>query len=228
MFYITGDTHGNFNRVTEFCAKAHTTKDDVLIILGDAGINYYGKRDRKCKILISSLPITFFCIHGNHEMRPGSISTYKIQEFYSGDAYIEPEFPNLVFAKDGETYLFNRQVFVIGGAYSVDKYYRLIQGHMWFPDEQPDATIKETVEHRVEELHNKIDVVLTHTCPFSMMPTEAFLPGLDPNLVDNSTEKWLEQIKNKLQFNDWYCGHFHINKNIDNFHFLFEEIEEFK
>ena len=41
--YITGDTHGDFRRVAAFCDKVKSTKDDVLIILGDAGINYYGK-----------------------------------------------------------------------------------------------------------------------------------------------------------------------------------------
>ena len=43
MIYITGDTHGDFRRVTLFCDKVQSIKDDILIILGDAGINYYGK-----------------------------------------------------------------------------------------------------------------------------------------------------------------------------------------
>ena len=42
MIYITGDTHGDFRNVARFCEKMQTNKDDVLIILGDAGINYYG------------------------------------------------------------------------------------------------------------------------------------------------------------------------------------------
>lgn len=45
MFYITGDKHGNYFNLdfdlVSFCNKLNTTKDDVLIILGDAGINYY-------------------------------------------------------------------------------------------------------------------------------------------------------------------------------------------
>lgn len=45
MIYITGDTHGDFRRVGELCYFTETTKDDILIVLGDAGINYYrGKR----------------------------------------------------------------------------------------------------------------------------------------------------------------------------------------
>lgn len=42
MLYITGDTHGSFSRVEMFCKRMDTTKEDVLIILGDAGINFSG------------------------------------------------------------------------------------------------------------------------------------------------------------------------------------------
>ena len=41
MIYITGDTHGDFERVREFCYKYKTTREDTLIVLGDTGINYY-------------------------------------------------------------------------------------------------------------------------------------------------------------------------------------------
>ncbi len=49
MIYITGDTHGDFRNVARFCKKMQTSKDDVLIILGDAGINYYGSEQDKRK-----------------------------------------------------------------------------------------------------------------------------------------------------------------------------------
>ena len=29
MIYITGDTHGNFDRVVAFCKKMNTTKEDI-------------------------------------------------------------------------------------------------------------------------------------------------------------------------------------------------------
>ena len=52
MIYITGDTHGDFSRIERFCDRFHPSKDDVMIILGDAGFNYYGgKRDHIQSIL---------------------------------------------------------------------------------------------------------------------------------------------------------------------------------
>lgn len=41
MIYITGDKHGDFSEVYAFCYKNKTTRDDLMIVLGDAGINYY-------------------------------------------------------------------------------------------------------------------------------------------------------------------------------------------
>ena len=81
-------------------------------------------RDNYVKERLAQLPITLFCIHGNHEMRPGSIDSYKLITWKGGQAYIEDKYPNLVFAKDGEIYtLADRKVLVVGGAYSVDKWY---------------------------------------------------------------------------------------------------------
>lgn len=39
--FITGDTHGNFQRIIDFCEREETSKEDLMVILGDAGINYY-------------------------------------------------------------------------------------------------------------------------------------------------------------------------------------------
>ena len=79
MYYITGDTHGDFTRIERFCERFHPTRDDVMIILGDSGFNYYGgKRDQRVKQHMAEMPITIFSIHGNHEMRPGKIPSYKL------------------------------------------------------------------------------------------------------------------------------------------------------
>ncbi len=43
MIYLTGDTHGEFARIEAFCKRFGTCKDDVMIILGDAGINFDGR-----------------------------------------------------------------------------------------------------------------------------------------------------------------------------------------
>lgn len=79
MIYITGDKHGDYRSVFDFCNKHMTTIDDIMIILGDAGINYYlNERDNVLKDSLLNLPITLFCVHGNHEERPENIKNYTI------------------------------------------------------------------------------------------------------------------------------------------------------
>ena len=228
MIYITGDTHGCFDRIIRFCEKMRTSRDDVMIILGDAGFNYYGGwRDEHKKKRISQLPITIFSIHGNHEMRPDTLPGYKEQLWHGGSVYVEDAYPNLLFAKDGEVYdLAGNKTLVIGGACSVDKHYRLSRGWGWWPDEQPSPEIKARVEKRLEEIGWQVDVVLTHTTPLRYEPREVFLPFIDQSAVDKSTETWLGGIEVRLFYGRWYCGHYHVSKTVDRLVFMYEDIRE--
>lgn len=224
-YFVTGDTHGNFERVVNFCHKFNLTEKDTVIILGDAGINYYGgRRDKKRKKLLSSLLPTFFCIHGNHEKRPHHIESYTEKEYNGGIVLYEENYPNILFPKDGEIFDINgKKAIVIGGAYSVDKFYRLQQGWHWFSDEQPSDKIKQRVEEQLDNTKWQIDYVLTHTCPLQYEPTEVFLQQIDQSTVDKSTEEWLEKIERRLNYEKWLCGHFHTSKVIDKIRFMFED-----
>ena len=87
-FYITGDTHGDFSRIAEFCEANGTDADDVMIILGDAGINYYlDVRDRNLKNELTRLPITLFCILGTNVKDSGSSIAYPV--IYIGSKIID-------------------------------------------------------------------------------------------------------------------------------------------
>ena len=170
MIYITGDTHGSFERVESFCERMKTKREDILIILGDAGINFSGLRyDRLKKELLEELPITIFAIHGNHEQRPYTIDSYKEREWNGGIVYYEEDFPSILFAKDGEIFnLGGLQTIVMGGAYSIDKTYRLAYGYSWWEDEQPSDEIKRYVENQLDSVKWNIDVVLSHTTPLKL------------------------------------------------------------
>ena len=228
MFYITGDTHGDFSRIEEFCQEYDTTKEDVMIILGDAGINYYlNSSDEKLKGKIEQLPITLFCIHGNHEERPYEIASYEEMEWNGGIVYMEPEYPSILFAKDGEIYDLNgKSAIALGGAYSVDKYYRLANHMRWFDTEQPDEEIKSFVESQLDKAGWKVDYVFSHTVPRSYEPTWAYLPTIDQSGVDKSTEDWLDEIEKKLDYEHWLAGHWHVETQEGPIRIMYEEIDE--
>lgn len=228
MIILTGDTHGEFERIEEFCAEYATTPDDVMVILGDAGVNYFlDERDVEKKERLARLPITLFCVHGNHEERPEELPGYRERTWRGGVVLYEPDYPNLLFAQDGEVYDFDgRKAIVMGGAYSVDKYYRLANGLPWFPSEQPDEAARARVEAALERLDWRVDYVLSHTVPASYMPRHAFLPTIDQATVDNSTEAWLDTIERRLDYDAWYAGHFHVTESMDRVRLLYEDYEE--
>ena len=230
MVFLTGDTHGDFSGVAAFVTKQQTSKEDILVIMGDAGVNFTaGERDLRVKQALQALPITLFCIHGNHEMRPFTIPSYRERDWHGGTVYVEEDFPDLLFAKDGEIYdLDGKDVIVLGGAYSVDKFYRLKMGYPWWEDEQPSDEIKAYAEMRLKERDWKVDTVFSHTTPFRYMPREMFLQTIDQRLVDDSTEKWLDTIEERLTYRNWYAGHFHCDKRIDRLRILFHDYIEMR
>ena len=225
MVYFTGDIHGSPFKLQVFCRYMEITEKDTIVILGDVGANYYGgKRDKQFKEQIAKLAPTIFCIHGNHEQRPANIPSYKAKEWNDGPVWYEEEYPNLLFARDGNIYVIDGvRYLVIGGAFSVDKNYRLSRGYGWWADEQPSEEIKARVGRRVA--NSGLDVILSHTCPFKYEPREAFLPGIDQSEVDSSTEEWLDTIEESVDYKAWFCGHWHIDKRIDKMHFLYDEFE---
>lgn len=250
MIYITGDKHGHFDSIEAFCQEQHTTKDDVLIVLGDLGVNYYGgRRDRSRKKYLNDMPITIFAIRGNHERRPEkdwSIRTVATNDVI-GTFVVEPGYESILYAQDGRSYGLHtsdgwKQSFVIGGAYSVDKYYRLGQyaagnhNALWFEDEQLS---EDEMNQVMESLVRNIDLqksgdlvlpyfVLTHTCPFSQEPVDMFLPFIDQSTVETQTEEFLDRIKKVLVSKGidyrWYCGHWHTDRVApDNLRFVFND-----
>lgn len=231
-YYITGDCHRHFERILFFCRHHATTKEDVMILLGDAGVNFFmDETDRALKRMLSELPVTFFFIHGNHEERPCNIPSYRTRLWKEGIVYYEPEYPNLLFARDGEIYNFKgKKTLVIGGAYSRDKEYRLLTGLPWFPDEQPSAAIRKRVERQLEITGYEVDYVLSHTAPMIYVPDQQYRlkTEITGEHTDYSTEEWLDQIEKKLHYKKWYFGHFHENFRYPSgeAEILYEEIKE--
>lgn len=227
MTYITGDTHGGTSNILKMINRLNLSENDIIIILGDAGYNYYlDERDYIAKNKFKKIKPTIFCIQGNHECRPEHIETYKTKEWHGGTVWYEEKYPKLLFAKDGDVYEFDGlKCLVIGGAYSIDKMWRIIRNVNWWSDEQPSDEIKNRCEETIKKNH--IDIVLSHTCPFRYEPKDTFIPGIDQSKVDKSTEIWLDSIEGKIDYKAWYCGHFHINRDIDKIHFLYHDIKTF-
>lgn len=221
QWYVTGDTHAEFFRLKPFHDAIPDNECWGLIILGDVGFNYYlSKKDDKLKYQVChNYPkLKLFCIRGNHEARPEDVE--RMKEIWCEDVgnfvYYQKEFPNIFYLKDGHSYEFNgMEAFVIGGAYSVDKAFRLERKKIglysgWFENEQLSkeemSRIEETISGR------SFDFILSHTCPWSWEPRDLFLDFISQRSVDDSMELWMDQLKEKINYRVWLCGHFHADR----------------
>lgn len=224
---ITGDTHGRVMSRLSNIDEKYIPEETALIILGDAGINYYlNKTDKKNKKIINESGYTIYCVRGNHEERPENLSyiLYPYDDNVKNRIIIEPDYPNIRYLIDGWDYkIDNYAILILGGAYSVDKWYRLglykattenpeSKKTGWFPDEQ----LADWEMENIEKCYNgkTFDIILSHTCPESWEPKDLFLPGLDQSTVDKTMEKWMDKFKDQINWKYWFFGHYHDNREI--------------
>lgn len=221
--FICGDLHGDYNPIRNFYnnyikGTLREQEENWLICLGDFGALYwFDYRDHNFKKELSKYPFKYFVIRGNHEER-ASIRAHiepdlweKVEQF-GNTCLRQPAFPKIYYALDeGGVYnIAGRRTLVIPGAYSVDKPYRLIFGYSWFQQEQLMSVEMERLGTLAAGKH--FDLVLSHTCPYSKMPTDLFLHGIDQSSVDNTMERWLDYLDNNITYDLWCWGHYHANR----------------
>ena len=238
---ITGDTHGRVSQRILNIARNYpdlVPEETAIIILGDAGINYYlNKSDKKNKYQINNYGYKIYCVRGNHEEHPGNIDSmeYVFDEEVGYWVYWEEDYPNIRYLADGFIYNFKGyRCLVIGGAYSVDKWWRLQQAAAqgssfsgWFEDELLTPEEMENIFERIKG--EEVDFVFTHTCPHSFEPTDLFLDCVDQSTVDKSMEYWLEDLRHIFSWKIWCFGHFHADRierpRVEQFYYSYEEID---
>lgn len=154
-----------------------------------------------------------YCVRGNHEARPQNVPNMKLvyDENVKGEVYMQDKWPNIRYFKDWGIYTIGRfKVAVIGGAYSVDKWYRLSNNYIWFKDEQ--LTDEEMLQCTIDLTNQKVDFVLTHTCPICWEPSDLFLNSINQSSVDKSMELFLEELAQCFDWKIFCFGHYHADR----------------
>ena len=223
--FLTGDTHIPIDisklKKSKFKEQKELDKDDFLIVLGDFGLIWQYEPDNTEKYwteVLNNKNFTTLFVDGNHENHK-RLNSMPVETWHGGKVHkITDSIIHLmrgqVFEIHGHTY------FTFGGAASTDKQLR-IRDKSWWEEEICNFQEQEEAFANLEKYNNKVDYVLSHTCPSDLLPTM-----FQYRIYRDTTGSFLNMISKEIKFNHWFFGHFHENKTMDKFTCLYNEIQD--
>lgn len=221
MIRITGDIHGDPVRFIENnMGDNEWTSEDVLIVCGDFGFVFRNNDSEKeiLDYLEKEKPYTICFCDGNHENFP-AIYSYPEEEWNGGQIHRIRR--NIVHLMRGQIYeIENKSFFVFGGAYSIDKGWR-IEGVSWWPEEQPTEEEYAIGLDNLKKHNFKVDFIITHTAPQAIVEKMIakqpwnIRSSFEMNYRDYKLMGYLGEVLYKTEFKHWYFGHWHFDTLID-------------
>ena len=122
----------------------------------------------------------------------------------------------------------DKTIFTFGGGYSTDRAYRK-EGVSWWKGELPTHEEVNYALQSLEKYNTHVDIILTHDAPRDIKEYLGFYNLCDMSVYGEEYEdihSTLYFFKKNIVFQDWYLGHYHIDKDIGNMHILYNEIIE--
>lgn len=226
--YLTGDTHGelSINRLSfgKWPEGKNLVDTDYLIIAGDFGLIFRPEQTSAEKYWLNWLndrPWTTLIVDGNHD------NHIKLQELPREEKFggIVGKIANSIYhLRRGEIYLIEgKKVLTFGGADSIDKENRL-DGITWWKEEIPNYAEMDNCIENMKKHQEKVDIIVAHTCPLFLAQMLAAKQGFYSTRNADPTTKMLEHIVKTCAFEDFYCGHWHIDEDHGKYHFVYERI----
>ena len=224
MIYITGDTHADFSRFSNW--RCPVQAGDMVIICGDfGGVWNDSAMQRYWLDWLADKPYTIAFADGNHE-NFDMLNAYPVDEWNGGKVHFVR--PNVIHLMRGQIYnIEGKTFFVMGGAKSHDisdgildpadprfktkraalkkrnAYFR-VKGVSWWAEELPSADEYAEAERNLTAAGNKVDYIITHSAP-SMVED---VIGRGTYAHDKLTD-WLEKVRETVEFKGWFFGHYH-------------------
>lgn len=254
MIYITGDTHADFRRFTKKQRgrlSFELTEKDMVIVCGDFGL-LWSKDDKTLPYNLdwmSRLPFKILWVAGNHE-NYDMIEEYKLEEWHGGQVrHILRD--KIIYLERGQVFeIEGKKFFTFGGASSHDVQggildiedsdytkkrvaaiklglpYR-VKGISWWEQELPTEEEMQEGIKKLEEVNCKVDYVISH-CLSSRAQDKLeshFGGGFGKLYQEDVLTEYFDELENKLQYKHWWCGHYHVNMDVDEKHtILYEKI----
>jgi len=227
--YVTGDKHGEMemHRLYKKNRPFNPTIADKLIIAGDFGGVWSAVPSAKeahfLRYLNEAKWETLF-VDGNHENHE-LLQKLPQVERYGG---IVGKVNDAVYhLRRGEIYeIDGKKILTFGGALSIDKLYRLDR-ISWWEEEIPSHAEMENAMDNIVKHGNKVDYVITHTCPTDVLHFMRRNMNISPKF-DDPTCKMLSHLSSMVEFKEWYFGHWHENKDYGKYKCLWHNWIELK
>ena len=246
MIFITGDTHGDYERFDPayFPEQQGLTKSDYVIICGDFGLWHDTHRERRNLDWLEALPFTTLFVDGNHE-NYDRLNAFPAERWHGG--HVQFIRPSVIRLMRGQVFdIGGKRFFTMGGAacHDVDDgildpadpdyrqqvrrleqegrdYYR-VKGVSWWADELPSDAEYQTALETLDRCGWKVDYIITHCAP-SSINNRMRVDDYPPNRLTD----FLEEINGRCAFEHWFFGHYHRTASIGSKHIcLYEQILE--
>jgi hypothetical protein len=239
VLFVTGDTHGDFERFRpeNWLQGDALTKDDYVIVLGDFGLNLEERTEsfEYWRDWLASRPWTTLWVDGNHE-NFGWLETIKPEEWHGGKVQRCSEDGSVLHLMRGQVFdIDSRKIFSMGGARcgacatcsciaSLKRSYGGIEAY-WADKAAPSQEDYEEACRNLERVGWKVDYVVTHSVSTEIQ--DLILPvwmekceEKDRELVigvtkRNQTSELHQLLSRRIDFNHWYAGHYHGDREID-------------
>lgn len=218
LVYVTGDTHGDYERFQDPLLRK-LGEDDTLIICGDFGFIWDGTRQEQAILKkLSQKKYTIAFIDGCHENFDLLERDYPLIRWNGGIA--REIAPNIIHLQRGEVYTIEDETyFTFGGGHSQDIEYRRETGNWWKREQPTHNEIRHAI-HKMNQHHSKVDYIITHEPPASLKDCL----GVD---VQQRLEihTFFEDLIKECEYKKWFFGKCHMDRFIPmKYYAVFEEI----
>jgi hypothetical protein len=227
--FITGDVHcpHDIHKLNSLCFPIGNTltKDDIVIICGDAGF-IWNEAKKDWIEWIDNKPWTTVYVDGNHE-NFDLLNQYPLVDFNGAKAHQISK--SLYHILRGEIMTINNETyFCFGGAFSHDKEYRT-ENIDWWQDELPTLDERNHALDNLEKYNYQVDYIITHDAPLYVNNVLGYRL---PNMMNYNKKAYIniceffQDIMHQVTYKQWFCGHYHIDEKIRDIQVLYHTIVE--
>lgn len=201
---FAGDWHANANWAVSAIEYARDHEADIILHLGDYGYDFRSKFREDVEQALARADMSLWFIDGNHE---NFTWLYQQPTLDDGRRKISDHVWHLP-----RGYQWNwggTQFMAVGGAYSVDRKWRVLHKSWWLEEVLTDEQIEAACAGE------KTDILISHDCPSGV-----HIPGVDDDgpsmwppleiLRANEHRVQLRKIVDAIRPSEIWHGHYHV------------------